>query len=1118
MLTPKFKKLALIAAGGFLAVLVIVWLALPGILQSQAEKYIAEKTGHRLTLAKPEINLLELSLRLRELRLVDPQGEPLLGFSELFIDLSATSVSERVLVFDAIHLDGLDGNLVLRRDGGMNWTALIDALQSPEPQQESKGLPRLVIRQLRVGGAQMAFADQRVLPTFATRIEPFDLELTDISTLPDGNGKFKLQANLLTGAQLLWEGNLTLNPLASSGHLDVRNINLERLAPLLKSRLPIVPPSGKAAASADYKMQQNGGNLSMELSRMDLSVDSLRLQQMVGDTAPLLAVDKLALREGHFDLARGQLVLGSVELQGNRIEAALDKKNRTPVLSVDKLTLREGHFDLASRQLVLGSIELQGNRVEVALDKSNRTPVLRLDQLAVAEVKVDLMQHAATVASVALKSGGISARRDAQGQIALLDLINSFGATQAAPATKSPPTPAPETAKPGIPWRYQVGQVTLADFAVTLRDESVTPAVEFGLDKIAIGIDSVSENLKTPLPLRVGLDVRSGGRLELEGTLTPAEAAADLKVKLSKLALKVAQPYVSQFAALDLSGGTVSAAGRARHSAKGSSYRGNFGVHDLRLNETGTQKVFLAWKLLATDTLELDQQQLSMAQLRLDGLDTQLIIDKDKSTNLQRVLRKNQTAAKGQPNEVPAAQKQKQTPKADSQASVAKPAANPAPVKTESPGFVVNIDRLRIRDGALDFADHSLVLPFATRIHNLRGSIVGLSSKPGAPGQVELDGAVNEFGLARVNGKVDFFEPTNFMDLKVVFRNVEMTRITPYSATFAGRKIASGKLSLDLEYKIKQRQLQGENQIVIDRLELGERVESPTATDLPLDLAIALLSDSNGRIDLGLPISGSLDDPQFSYGQIVWKAITNILSKIVTAPFRALGALFGGGGEQLDSVAFEAGASQLTPPEREKLVRLATMLNKRPGLALDVHGTWAESDRSALQDMQARRLVAAKSGQAIPENGDPGPLSTRTPKVQAALEALFADRFGDSELSVLKEGFRSANPGQMKESLTGRMMSSLSGLLKEKRSLSESEIAQLKGADFHALLFEKLRAKEQVKDDALQALAVRRAEHALEKMKAAGAPETRIRRGASEKSETAGRDIPLKFELAKAAS
>jgi hypothetical protein len=194
----------------------------------------------------------------------------------------------------------------------------------------------------------------------------------------------------------------------------------------------------------------------------------------------------------------------------------------------------------------------------------------------------------------------------------------------------------------------------------------------------------------------------------------------------------------------------------------------------------------------------------------------------------------------------------------------------------------------------MDFADHSLVLPFGTRIHDLRGSIAGLSNRPGAVGQIELDGAVDEYGMARAVGQVELGNPANGLDMRVQFRNVEMTRLTPYTATFAGRKIDSGKLSLDLQYQIKQRQLQGENQVIMDKLTLGERIESPTATNLPLDLAIAILQDSDGRIDLGLPVAGSLDDPQFSYGSIVWKAIVNVLTKIVTAPFRALGALFGG--------------------------------------------------------------------------------------------------------------------------------------------------------------------------------------------------------------------------------
>ena len=1063
-----FKKPALIIAGAILALLGFAWLALPGFVQSQAEKFIAEKTGHRLSLARPEINPLALSVRLRELRLTDPAGAPLASIGEIFVDVSAASLTRRALVFDEISVDGLNASLIQRQDGASNWSALLEALKAKEPQPESGGLPRVDIVHLRVSGAQMELTDQRLTPAFTTRIEPLDLELTDVSTLPDDAGKFRLTAKTLFGAQLAWQGELTLNPLASSGRIELGDVDLARLAPLLQDKLPIAPPSGIAALGFDYRLKQAGSALNLSLERIGLSISALRLQRAAGDSAPRLAIELFEVKDGRFDLGSQQLTLGSIRLQGNRVEAVLEKKARMPVLTLDEITLTDATVDLAQRN--------------------------------------------ATLAALAITGGGTRARRDAQGRIDLLGVIDSLGEKPAA-KTAAPARPARSTqaapAAPSAPWRFRVDRLAVTGLGAVLRDETVSPAAELALDNIAIAVDGVSENLKAALPLKASLAVRGGGRLEMAGKLTPQDAAAELQVKLGDLALKLAQPYVAKFVALDLVGGQLSAEGRVTHGAKGSAYRGSFAVNDLRLNEAGTKNLFLAWKSLSGKDLEATPNQVGMNLLSLDGLDAKLIIDKDKSTNLKRVLRQQEAAVPPAP-----------TPDAGAAAPASPtaplPAAIPPPSNAQAPGFVVNIDRLRFRNGSLDFADLSLIFPFATRIHGLRGSIVGLSSRPGAPGQVELDGEVDEFGLARAVGQVDFFKPTDFMDLKVVFRNVEMTRMTPYSATFAGRRIDSGKLSLDLEYKIKQRQLQGENQIVIDRLVLGERVESATAKDLPLDLAIAILSDSDGRIDLGLPISGSLDDPQFSYGQIVWKAIVNVLGKIVTAPFRALGALFGGGGEKLDNIAFEAGAGSLTPPEREKLVRLATVLNKRPGLALSVHGTWAETDRVALQDLQLRRTVADRSGQSEGAKGDPGPLSTRAPKVQSALESLFADRFGSAELAALKEGFRNANPGQLEEGLTGKMMSRLTGLLREKRSLSEAEVGQLKGADFHAVLFERLRAGEAVKDEALQALAARRAEYALENLKTAGAPETRIRQGAAEKSEAAGRDVLLKLEVGKA--
>lgn len=1054
----RVRQAVLILCSILLFLLGFAWLALPGILQSQAQKIVAEKSGHRLSLAKPEINPLALSLRLKDLRLEDPEGAPLLAFRELFIDLSAASIGMRGVVIEQLQVDGLTASAVLNDDAQRphNWSRLLAAFASKE-EKASGPPPRFEIRHLQLRGAQADIADRRSAPPFVSRIEAFDLDLHDLSTQPDDNGQFHLVAKTAFGAELEWKGTASVVPLASNGQLGLRGVDLAKLAPLLGPRLPprlgFAPPEGIVGIALDYRLGHANGKLALTLDPFAIDLKEFVLRKPGAAGAPALGVKALALQGARFDLASQQLSFQTLAVNGASLEAGTGKQRR---------------------QLVA------------------------LPEISVTPSRIDLAAHAAEIGAISLKNGRIALRRDAEGGIDLVATLHAL-----APAADTKPAPAAD-APPAAPWRYAIERLGVAGFGLGVNDESMTPALHLGLEEIAIDTAGLSENLARPLPLKAALRVASGGKLALEGKLVPATAAIDVQLRLDDLALKPAQAFIGKHAALDLADGRLSAVGRVQHDAKASGYRGSFAIDALRLNEAGTDKIFLGWKALGSKQLDVTPQKLQVGELLLDGLDTQLLIAKDGSTNFKRILR--------QP-EAP--------PKPEGAAVAVSPAPTPAveakPGADAKPAFLINIDRLRFRDGELDFADESLIFPFGTRIHKLRGSIAGLSSRPGSAGQLELDGQVDDFGMARAVGQVDPFDPTGFTEIKLVFRNLEMTRLTPYSATFAGRRIDSGKLSLDLDYNIRKRQLQSNNQVVIDKLVLGERVQSPSAKDLPLDLAIALLEDSDGRIDLGLPITGSLDDPQFSYGAIVWKVITNVLGKIVTAPFRALGALFGSGDEKLESIAFEAGARRLTPPEREKLVKLAAALNKRPALALGVNGTWNSADRVALQDLQLRRTLLEKSGQQIDPQGDPGPISTRALTIQAALESLFGERFGKAELDGLKQGFRSANPGQMEENLGGRMMSRLTGLVRPPRQLNDSELGALKGADFHAVLYQRLREKEAIADERLQQLAQARGDATLAVLKEARAPVERVSLGAPEKLAGDEHEVALKLVLGKAA-
>ena len=1052
---PALKKIVLVVVGLFVVTLLLLWQALPRILQSQAEQFVAKKTGHQLVMDRPEFNPFQLALRLGKLQLSDPDGKPLFGFDGLLVDISGASITQRALVFDAIRLDGPEASVVELPEGKLNWTPFLDALKSKEEQpEEKKGLPRLDIRSFVLAGGKVDYADRRrTAEGFATTVEPLDLELNDLSTLPDDEGKYKISARTTLGAQVELAGQVDLNPIMLAGTFSLTDLRLDKLAPYLKNALP-VPPEGVLGLSASYRAG-NGGE------KFDAVVEQIQ-----------------------------------AKLTGLRVTL---KEANGPVVSVDAIELKDGRFQLASQELALAGIAVTGGKL--ALPGIEQSP--QFGALTVDDIKVALAERNATVGKVRLAEGRVQVVRKADGSIDLLEVIKSLGGDK--PAAENSETPADAAA---APWRYRVDKVEVADLGVILQEASVKPALELALDNIAAQTEGVSNDLSIALPVKLSFDVRSGGRFESEGKVVPASAAVDVNFKLTDLALKLAQPFLTAKTTLTLADGKLSTQGHAIYNEKGPNVKGGFAVRDLRLMEPGDSKPLLAWKTFDSRNLALTQKTLDLGELRLSGLNTRLHIDKDKNINFKRVLK---PSTEDQP--APA----EKTPDAVQIAGGA-----PASAVPPAPTFVVNIDRLRFSKGQMDFADESLILPFGTRIHELKGSIAGLSNRPGAVGQVELDGAVDEYGMARAVGHVELGNPTNGLDLRVQFRNVEMTNLTPYTAHFAGRKIDSGKLSLDLQYKIVKRQLQGENQVIMDKLTLGERVEHPDATSLPLDLAIAILQDSDGRIDLGLPVSGSLDDPQFSYGSIVWKAITNVLTKIVTAPFRALGALFGGGGEKIENIVFEAGAAQLTPPEREKVAKLAEAMGKRPGLALAVGGVHVDADRVALQDVQLRRTVLTQAGQRVPERGDPGPVSTQQPKIREALETLYKDRVGAADLAALKEGFRSANPGQLEESMAGKMMSRLSGVFRDKKTLSEGEVAQLKGADFYGVLFERLRAKENIPDERLQDLAQKRGEGVAEILKSAGVAHERVQLLAPEKGKTEGEqlahEVPLRMSLEAAKS
>ena len=375
-------------------------------------------------------------------------------------------------------------------------------------------------------------------------------------------------------------------------------------------------------------------------------------------------------------------------------------------------------------------------------------------------------------------------------------------------------------------------------------------------------------------------------------------------------------------------------------------------------------------------TFSLAPDRLAIGDIVVTGLGAKIAVNKDRSVNLVQAMTPPGAPPKPEP-----------------------PKPAPAAAADPQPPFPVAIERVRLDKAVVDFSDLSLVLPFAAKIQEFDGNVLGLSTDRASRAVAKLEGRVDEFGLARVDGSLATFDPTAFMDLRVAFRNIEMSPLSPYSVTFAGRRIASGRLGLDLQYKIENGALAGENKVELDKFTLGEQVESPGALKLPLDLAVALLTDAEGRIALAVPVRGNVNDPQFSYGHVIWQAITTVLTNIVTAPFRAL---FGGGGEAVGNIAFDPGRAALLPPEREKLKRLAEALGKRPQLKVVVEGQYGDADRAALRRRDVANAIAVRLERAG-EGEEPQPVNARDARTQRALEELFAERASEQALAAFVE-------------------------------------------------------------------------------------------------------------------
>jgi hypothetical protein len=411
------------------------------------------------------------------------------------------------------------------------------------------------------------------------------------------------------------------------------------------------------------------------------------------------------------------------------------------------------------------------------------------------------------------------------------------------------------------------------------------------------------------------------------------------KAKLAAFDMTVIQPYLDRYTKMDLLSGSLTSDIAVTLLADGGfAANGLVQVDKLRAVDKAQQEDFIKWERLRAEGFSYDGRtaELRIKTLRMKSPYARVIIAKDETINVTEIM----TLA----NPAPAYRMSVQVATAE----------GPPPQETQ-----VHIDTIAIEDGSLNFADFWIQPNYAVSIQQLNGSIVGLSSEETSRAKLDLEGKVDRYAPATIDGEMNLLSATLFTNIRLKFAGVDMTSVTPYSGRFAGYKIEKGKLSVDVTYHVKNRALDAQQKFVIDQLQLGEKVDSPDAISLPLKLAVALLKDRNGVIDIDLPMTGSLDDPKFRMGPLIWKAVVGLLTKIATAPFALIGKLFGGGPE-INFVEFEPGATALDPSGLEKMASVQKALVERPALQVDVPMAYSADLDGGLIARQALDASLAK--------------------------------------------------------------------------------------------------------------------------------------------------------------
>jgi len=623
--------------------------------------------------------------------------------------------------------------------------------------------------------------------------------------------------------------------------------------------------------------------------------------------------------------------------------------------------LRDGRINLRTnydvewgaqgRHLKISEGELALRGLAVFL-QGRQQPAVQLAEMNIAGISADVLERTAAISSLTLRGGVVRARREPDGRLDLTVLVP--------PQRESKPRESKEQ-----PFRWSLQRVELADGRIEVEDAFPERPVRLVLAPIEARVQNVASAPRTTSTFELSAGWNEKGTIKVNGTAALHRPSGELSMQADELELTALDPYLQQYGALAarLGGGRLAVDGRAKFDLAEQPvswvFDGDVRIDGFSLVDAQRGKGLIGWKELRLAQIHTAAQPAGASVQSVRWIEPRVALEvaEDGSSNLQRILR---------PGAPP--------PGASS------PEEEPPPTKQKTGGaasapYPLSIGTFQILRGTAGVIDRSIRPACILMMSSLGVRARNLSTDVAARSSFSLNAVIGGAPL-KVDGILSPRLVNDATDLKVTAKGIDLTPLGPYVGKHLGYELEKGKLDLDLEYKVARRQLEASNLARLDQFTLGDSTNSPSATKLPVKLALAVLRDRDGLIELDVPVSGNVDDPNFRLGRVIWHAVVNVLTKVATAPFTMLGKLFGGGSEKLDVVDFEPGASALTSSTEKTLQALAKALYSRPALRLDVEGSADEAaDGRALRLAELRRrarevkwkALGSRSGASSPD-------------------------------------------------------------------------------------------------------------------------------------------------------